>query len=98
MPTKNPRPRLIGPMSRRLKAARVAAGLSRRQLAEQIDISVRAVNYYESPSYGRARKSYIVRDWAEACGRDFEEIWGAPGRELARSGCTSQTPAYALTG
>lgn len=98
MPKQTHRPRLIGPMSRRLRAARTTAGLSRRELAEQIGVSLRAVNYYEDPNYARARKPYIVRDWAEACGRDYEEIWGAPGRELARSGCVSQTPAYALVG
>lgn len=98
MAAKNPRPRLIGPMSRRLRAARNHAGLTRLELAERIGLSVRAVNYYEDPKYARARKPYIVRSWAEACGRDHEEIWGAVGRELPRSGCISQTPALALTG
>jgi transcriptional regulator with XRE-family HTH domain len=91
----NHRPRLIGPMSRRLRAARDYAGLSRRELAELIGISLRAVNYYENPDYARGRKSIVVRAWADACGRDFEEIWGVAGRELPRSGCVSRTPALA---
>lgn len=94
MATTTTRPkRLVGPMSRRLKAARTTAGLSRKALAERIGVSERAVNYYEDPKYARARKSYIVREWAEACGRDFEDIWGRAGQETARTGWSSGTAA-----
>lgn len=92
MPTTTPtRRRLRGVMSKRLQDARVEAGLSRKALAELIGLSERAVNYYEDPSYGRARKPYIVRAWAEATERDFEELWGPPDRPLDRSGWLGQT-------
>lgn len=83
-------------MSRRLHVAREEAGYSRRALADLLGISERAVNYYEDPKYARARKPIVVRAWAQACGREYEEIWGIAGRELPRSGCISRTPAHAL--
>jgi DNA-binding XRE family transcriptional regulator len=78
--------RLTGPMSLRLRDARITAGLSRKGLAQLIGASERTVNYYESPAYGRARKSYIVRDWAEATGREVEELWGTKEQPLNRTG------------
>lgn len=98
MAAKNPRPRLVGPVSRRLKVARTSANLSRRALAELVGMSVRAVNYYENPNYAGLRKPIYMERWAEVCGRDYEEIAGPATRPLARSGWSSQTPALALTG
>ena len=87
--------RLTGPMSRRLRLARIDAGLSRRALSELIGISERAVNYYEDPSYARARKPYIVRAWAEATGRKFEDIWGTTERGIGRTGWLRETAGLA---
>lgn len=73
----------------------MAAGLTQQDVANALGIALKTVNNYENPNYAGARKALVVRAWAALCGRGFEEIWGAAGRELARSGCTSQTPAYA---
>lgn len=79
-------------MSRRLLDARTEAGLSRKALAALIGVSERAVNYYEDPAYGRARKVYIVRAWAEATGREIEELWGPSEQPFSRSGWLSHNP------
>lgn len=92
MPTSK-RPRLHGPMSKRLRDAREAAGFSRPKLAEAIGVSERAINYYENPNYMGRRKSAYVKAWAAACGRDFEEIWGPPDHPLARTGWLRPTAA-----
>jgi transcriptional regulator with XRE-family HTH domain len=92
MPTTTTRKRLTGPMSRRLLSARNEAGLSRKALADHIGISERAVAYYEDPKYGRARKPIVVRAWAEACGHEFEEVWGAASKQpILRSGWLGAT-------
>lgn len=97
MPTATPtHRRLTGPVSKRLHTARTSTGLSRKALAELVGMSERAVNYYENPDYPGLRKPIYLRRWAEVCGYTYEEIAGRPGRELARSGCISRTPAYAL--
>lgn len=83
-------------MSARLRAAREGAGLTQQQIADATGASLKTVNNYENPKYLGAKKLYILRDWAELCGRNIEEITGPARRPLARSGCTSQTPAYAL--
>lgn len=80
-------------MSKRLRAARIETGLSRRAFAELIGVAERTVNYYEDPKYFGKRKAIVVRAWAEACGRDFSEIWGAPTlaeQGIARNRCSVQ--------
>jgi len=84
-------------MSARLHAARVTAGLSRRALADLIDVSERLVNYYESPDYTRARKKGYVRAWAEATGHTFEELWGPAGKEISRRACNGDARSPFLT-
>lgn len=78
--------RLTGPMSLRLRNARIQAGLSVKSLHLLTGISIRAINYYEDPRYSGARKSLAVKAWADATGRDFEELFGTPERPLARTG------------
>lgn len=81
-------------MSRRLRIAREDAGITRPALATLIGISLRAVNYYEDPSYARARKEIVVRAWADACGREFKELWGnASDQPWRQTGCMSESPA-----
>ena len=92
MPTAATKTRLRGPMSLRLRDARITAGLSRKQLAIRTGIAERTINYYENPAYKRHRKPSFVRDIAEATGRDFEELWGPAEHPFDRSGCTSKTP------
>lgn len=91
MTTTTPK-RLRGPMSRRLHDARVEAGLSRKALAALIDVSERAVNYYENPLYTGKRKPIVVKAWAEATGRTPEELSGPPGQELSRRACNGGSP------
>ena len=96
MSTQHPsKRRLTGPMSRRLRLARIDAGLSRRALSKLVGISERAVNYYEDPSYARARKPIVVRAWAQATGRQFEEIWGTTEQGIGRTGWLSETAGHA---
>jgi transcriptional regulator with XRE-family HTH domain len=98
MPTTTPaRSKLKGPMSARLHAARIEAGLSRRALADLIDVSERLVNYYEDTNYARGRKRGYVRRWAEATGRSFEELWGAAGQEISNRTCNGRTSSPFLT-
>lgn len=80
-------------MSLRLRDARITAGLSRRQLAELTGLSERTVNYYEDRTYARRRKATYVRAWAQATGRDFEELWGAADQPFDRTGWLSPTAA-----
>jgi DNA-binding XRE family transcriptional regulator len=87
MPTTPTRKRLTGPTSGRLLSARNEAGLSRKALADLIGISERAVAYYEDHTYARARKPIVVRAWAEACGRTFEELWPQRDVEVRRRAC-----------
>lgn len=85
-------------MSKRLRTAREDTGLSRRAFAELIGVSERTVNYYEDAKYFGKRKPIVVRAWAEACGRDFAEIWGAPtpsDQGIARTRCRVQSPVAA---
>jgi transcriptional regulator with XRE-family HTH domain len=81
-------------MSRRLKAARTDAGFTQQDLADLTGIALKTVNNYENSTYARARKPYVVRTWAEACGRDFEELWGPSERPLDRSGWLGRTPHH----
>lgn len=85
MPT-TAKTRLSGPMSLRLRDARITAGLSRRELAERTDIAERTINYYEDRTYSRRRKAAYVRAIAEATGRSFEELWGTKDKPFDRSG------------
>lgn len=86
--------RLTGPMSLRLRDARITAGMSRRELAEVVGMSERAVNYYEDRNYSRARKSSLVNLWAQATGRTFEELWGAASEQpILRTGWSRRTAA-----
>lgn len=80
-------------MSKRLRAARKEAGLSRQALADLIGASPRLIAYYEDPEYRRGRKAIYVRPWAEACGYEFEEVWGSNHRPISRFGCFSRTAA-----
>ena len=94
MPTATPtRRRLAGPMSKRLRAAREDAGYTQKQLSEILGVHLKTVNNYENPTYGGARKSYVVRAWAETCGRGFEELLGTPDQPLDRTGCRNRTAA-----
>lgn len=85
-------------MSARLRAAREGAGLTQQQIADELGVALKTVNNYENPNYVGAKKAYVVRAWAELCGRNFEEIWGSVRRPLPRSGWSSETPALAATG
>lgn len=84
---------LRGTMSQRLKVSRNIAGLSIRQMAEATGMSKRAVAYYEDPDYTGNRKAVYVRAWAQACARDFEELWGTKEQPLARTGWLRATAA-----
>lgn len=95
MPTAATKTRLRGPMSLRLRDARITAGLSRRQLARLTGIAERTINNYESADYKRHRKPSFVRDIATATNRDFEELWGPAEHPFDRSGWFSGTPAHA---
>jgi transcriptional regulator with XRE-family HTH domain len=85
------RTRLTGPMSRRLRQSRLAAGLTQQQLADEVGASLKTINNYENDAYPRARKRYIVREWADATGRTFDELWGPPGREISRRAWNGDT-------
>ena len=78
-------------MSLRLRNARIHASLSVKALHQATGISIRAINYYEDPHYTGARKLTYVKAWAEATGRDFEELWGTSDKPLNRSGWLRQT-------
>lgn len=60
-----------------------------------LGVHLKTVNNYENPNYHGARKSYVVKAWAEACGRDFIEIWGASRQGISRTGWLDQTAALA---
>lgn len=79
-------------MSLRLRDARTTAGLTRKQLADLAGLSERTVNYYEDKNYRRSRKPSFVRLWAEACDREFEEVWGTTEHPVLRTGWTRVSP------
>lgn len=90
MPTT--RPRLTGTMSQRLRQAREAAGLTQQDVARLVGTALKTVSNYENPTYTGARKAYIVREWAEVTGRNFEELWGSSSQPLVRTGWLNRKP------
>lgn len=96
MPTVTPTRRLTGPMSKRLRAARVEAGFTQQELADRIGVVLKTVNNYENHKYPGARKIIVVRAWAQTCGRDFEDIWGRSRQGIARTGWPSRTAGQTL--
>lgn len=94
MATSTPtRRRLTGPMSQRLRTARMALGLTQQDVADQLDISLKTVNNYENPNYAGARKALVVRAWASLCDRQFKELWGTSHQPISRTGWSSETAA-----
>lgn len=92
MTTRTRSKRLSGPMSARLRQARTEAGLSQQHVATAIGVVLKTVNNYENPNYAGARKRYVVKEWAELCGREFEELWGTRRQPLDRTGWFSPKP------
>lgn len=76
-------------MSARLRAVREGAGLTQQQIAHTIGTSLKTVNNYENAHYHGARKSYVVKAWAEACGRRFEDVWTTSDLEDCRRACNA---------
>lgn len=82
-------------MSKRLRAAREEARFTQQQLAAVLGVHLKTVNNYENPNYAGARKSYVVKAWAEVCGRDFEDCWGASQHGISRTGWLRQSAELA---
>ena len=88
--------RLSGPMSGRLRTARLDAGLTQQDAAFATGLALKTISNYENSDYAGRRKYVNVQALAALYGRDVNEIWGARGQEIPRTGCTSPSPAYAL--
>lgn len=61
----------------RFRKAREHAGLSRENLAEEIDVSVRTIARYENGEVTPRR--LVAKVWALRCGVDLDWLWAARG-------------------
>lgn len=72
----------LGDLPVALVKARIAAGLTQRQLAERLEVAEQAVQRDEAGGYGRATLDRLQRV-AEALGLEFEGAVRLPRREDA---------------
>lgn len=78
MATTTTRRRLTGPMSQRLRTARVNAGYTQQEIADLTGMSLKSVNNYENARYAGNRKAIYVRAWAGICGPRVQGDLGRP--------------------
>ena len=65
----------------RLRKAREVAGLEQGELADRIDVARTTIGNYERGDISKPKR-LVVRQWALACGVDFEWLWtGIPSTE-----------------
>jgi transcriptional regulator with XRE-family HTH domain len=71
------------PFGRRLREARLARGWTQAELADQLGISSKMMDYYERRAANPSVK--FVRQAAEVLDVSVEELVGAPERKAARA-------------
>lgn len=83
----------------RLRKAREHAGLEQGALAERIDVSRQTVGNYELGRTPRPKK-LIVRQWALACGVNFDWLWEGAAHPDERGHATPSgaTSSYGQNG